>query len=124
MIQIGIDIVAVARLESALALWPRLADRLFTSEERRYAQTRARPGEHLAARFAAKEAAFKALGVGWPRVSWQDVEVVSTGGPPSLVLRGRAAELAAGLSALVSLAHDGGMAAATVLLVAQDPRSA
>jgi holo-[acyl-carrier protein] synthase len=113
----GIDLVDVARFERLLAEWPRMGPRLFTDAERAYAGARHRPGQHLAARFAAKEAAFKALGAGWPEIAWHDVEVVATSGPPRLELRGRAAERAAGARALVSLAHDGGMAVAQVLLV-------
>ncbi|MGH2668363.1 MAG: holo-ACP synthase [bacterium] len=110
----------VARLEAALARWPRLAERLFTQDERDFAARRVRQGEHLAARFAAKEAAFKALGTGWPRLSWQEVEVASSipsGGRPQLRLSGRAAELAGGAQPAISLAHDGGLAVAQVLLV-------
>ena len=61
---VGIDLLEIDRLERALARRPRLAERLFTEEERAYASTRARPGQHLAARFCAKEAVAKALGAG------------------------------------------------------------
>ena len=72
---VGIDLLEIERLEQALARRPRLAERLFTEAERRYAAARARPGQHLAARFCAKEAVAKALGMtAW---SFQDVEVVS-----------------------------------------------
>lgn len=113
----GIDLVDVARFERLLDEWPGMGPRLFTDAERAYAAGRHRPGQHLAARFAAKEATFKALGAGWPRIAWHDVEVVATAGAPELTLRGRAAEHAAGARALVSLSHDGGMAVAQVLLV-------
>ncbi|MGH2721638.1 MAG: holo-ACP synthase, partial [Actinomycetota bacterium] len=59
-----------------------------------------------------------------PRVAWHDVEVVATAGAPQLAFRGRAAELAAGARALVSLSHDGGMAVAQVLLVRDAARPA
>lgn len=117
IVGMGIDLVDVARFERLLDEWPRMGPRLFTDAERAYAAGHDRPGEHLAARFAAKEAAFKALGAGWPRIAWHDVEVVATAGAPHLALRGRAAALAAGARALVSLSHDGGMAVAQVLLV-------
>ena len=120
MLNIGIDIVDVARLEAALARWPRLSQRLFTEEERRYAAGRPHPGASLAARFAAKEATMKALGEGWPKVSWQDVEVVRGTGRPEVRLRGRAAELCGDRHLAVSLAHDGGLAMAQVIL---EPRS-
>lgn len=116
MIATGIDVVDIARLEAALARWPRLAERLFTPGERAYAASRPRPVESLAARFAAKEAAMKALAAGWPRVSWQEIEVVRGDGAPGLVLTGRALELAAGGRCSVALAHDGGVAIASVIL--------
>jgi holo-[acyl-carrier protein] synthase len=112
----GVDIVDVTRLEAVLARWPRLADRLFTPAEQAYAAGHAHPSQSLAARFAAKEAAMKALGAGWPQVSWLDVEVRRGTGRPELVLSGRAAELAAGGRCSVSLAHDAGVAVASVIL--------
>lgn len=122
MYRTGVDIVDIARFEASLARFPRLAARLFTDQERGYCAGRPRPGESLAARFAAKEATFKALGEGWPRVSWHEVEVVP--GPsrrPSLVLTGKALALAGGGRLDVSLAHDGGLAIATVILERPDP---
>ncbi len=86
---VGIDLLEIARLERALERRPRLAQRLFTDAEREYAAGRARPGQHLAARFCAKEAVAKALGLGaW---SFRDVEVVA-GEPPSVRLSGAAAD--------------------------------
>ena len=119
MIRVGIDIVDIARIDRRLREFPRLAGRLFTPEELEYAHSRPNPPEHLAARFAAKEATFKALGVGWPRLSWHQVEVRTKGHrePPQLRLTGRAAELAGECTPLVSLAHDGGIAIAEVLLI-------
>ena len=116
MLSVGIDIVDVARLEAALARWPRLAQRLFTDDERRYASGRPHPTASLAARFAAKEATMKALGEGWPKVSWQDVEVIRAAGRPEVRLRGRAAELCGDGRLAISLAHDGGVAVAQVVL--------
>ena len=119
MIHTGVDIVSVARLEAALARSPRLADRLFTVGEQRYAAARPHPMESLAVRFAAKEATFKALGRGWPRLSWHEVEVVKgPTGRPELALHARAAAIAGGAQLSVSLAHDGGLAIATVIVVA------
>src|SRR6187200_3420421 len=102
---VGIDLLDVERFERALERRPRLADRLFTDAEREYAAGRARPAMHLAARFCAKEAVAKALGLtAW---SWRDVEVVATEGAPEVALSGsvgrRAAEL--GVTATVSLTH-------------------
>ena len=102
---VGIDLLDVARFERALERRPRLAERLFTDAEREYAAGRARPAMHLAARFCAKEAVAKALGLtGW---SFRDVEVVATDAAPELRLSGtvaaRAAELGGELA--ISLTH-------------------
>lgn len=105
MIGVGIDALEIERLESALERRPRLALRLFTDAEREYAARRARPGQHLAARFCAKEAVAKALGLkSW---SFNDVEVVSGDGPPSVRLTGTAAARAGelGVEVSVSLTH-------------------
>ena len=73
-VAVGIDLLEIERLERALARRPRLAHRLFTDGERAYAADRARPAQHLAARFCAKEAVAKALALdAW---SWQDIEVL------------------------------------------------
>ena|SRR5947209_2454595 len=113
--RVGLDLLEIARLERALARRPRLADRLFTPDERAFAAARARPGQHLAARFCAKEAVAKALGLeSW---SWQDVEVVSTGAAPAVRLRGAAAARAAelGVEISLSLTHTGSDAAAVAV---------
>ena len=76
--RVGIDLLEIDRLERALERRPRLAERLFTDAERAYAAARARPGQHLAARFCAKEAVAKALGLeAW---SFRDVEVLGGDG--------------------------------------------
>lgn len=116
MIRVGVDVVHIARLSRVLERYPKLADRLFTPDEKLYARERARPVEHFAARVAAKEATFKALGSGWPTVSWLEVEVISDRGRPSLALSGKAAELAGRGVPSVSLSHDGGIAIAQVIL--------
>ncbi|MBX5470015.1 MAG: holo-ACP synthase [Thermoleophilaceae bacterium] len=116
MAGIGIDLLEIERLERALERRPRLAERLFTEAEREYAEARARPAQHLAARFCAKEAVAKALGLeGW---AFRDVEVVATGGAPSLRLSGAAARRAAelGVRAEVSLTHSRTVAGAVALL--------
>jgi holo-[acyl-carrier protein] synthase len=112
---VGIDLLEIARLEHALERRPRLAERLFTDAERAYAASRARPGQHLAARFCAKEAVAKALGLEvW---SFRDVEVTSTGGAPEVALSGAAAERAAalGVGVRVSLTHTRSEAAAVAI---------
>jgi holo-[acyl-carrier protein] synthase len=102
---VGIDLLEIERLERALERRPRLAERLFTDGERAYAAGRARPGQHLAARFCAKEAVAKALGMeAW---SFRDIEVVSSPGAPAIALHGAAAERAAqlGVAISISLTH-------------------
>ncbi len=96
-------------------------ERVFTPGERAYCLARKDPAPHLAARFAAKEAFLKALGLGLrDGLSWQDLEVVRDAlGRPSLVLGGRAAELVAArnIAAVhLSYSHDGDYAVATVIL--------
>lgn len=117
MIRLGIDVVDIARLQDRMSRWPRLADRLFTPAEQQYCRSRPRPPQHFAARVAAKEATFKALGAGWPELSWTDVEVVAAGDQPVLSLSGKAAELAGTSTPVVSLSHDAGVAVAAVVLV-------
>ena len=110
---IGIDLLEIARLERALERYPRLAERVFSAAEREYAAARARPGRHLAARFAAKEAVVKALGAGGLGLS--EVEVVA-GEPPTVRLSGRAAAAAAGRRVQISLTHSRDNAAAVALV--------
>lgn len=113
---VGIDQLEIERLERAIARRPRLAERLFTDGERAYAASRARPGQHLAARFCAKEATAKALGLD----SWSphDVEVVG-GGTREVHLRlsggaaGHAQRL--GVEVRVSLTHSRSVAAAVAV---------
>ncbi len=105
MAGVGIDLLEIDRLERALERRPALAERLFTDAERAYAAGRARPVMHLAARYCAKEAVAKALGLsGW---SFRDVEVVATGAAPQVNLSGAAARraLEQGVSARISLTH-------------------
>ena len=112
---VGIDLLEIERLERALERTPRLAERLFTEGERDYAASRGRPGQHLAARFCAKEAVAKALGIeSW---NFHEVEVIGTGGPPRIQLSGTAATRAAelGVQVEVSLTHTGREAAAVAI---------
>jgi holo-[acyl-carrier protein] synthase len=113
---IGIDVLEVARLERALARRPALASRLFTDDERAYADAHARPAIHLAARFCAKEAVAKALALeSWP---FGDVEVVATATAPEVRLSGAAAERARELGSYpkISLTHTRDTAAAVAIL--------
>ncbi len=115
---LGIDIIEIDRIRRALKRRPRMAERLFTERERAYCGRRKDPAPHYAARFAAKEAAAKALGR-WLR--WQEVEVINDArGRPTLVLSGEAAQLARiaeGGRTLVSLSHGADYAVAAVMLV-------
>lgn len=112
----GVDLIEIARLESALERRPGLADRIFSFRELEFAAGRARPGRHLAARFAAKEAALKALGLGGLRL--HEVEVEGGGDvAPRLRLSGAAAAVARErrVSLDVSLTHSRDLAAAVVV---------
>ena len=116
MTGVGLDLLEIERLERALERRPQLADKLFTPGERAYAEAKSRPGQHLAARFCAKEAVAKALGLrGW---SFRDVEVVATPGSPQVLLTGApAAAAAAGrLTVSISLTHTASVAGAVAVL--------
>ncbi len=119
VICIGIDAVEVDRFRRLLARRPAVASRLFTEGELAYGSRYADPAPRLAARFAAKEAVMKALGVGLGAFAFRDVEVVSSpSGAPSLVLRGAAEELAGRLGVegwRVSLTHTASLAQAVAL---------
>lgn len=122
-IGVGVDLVDIDRVEDLINRHgERALRRLLTEGERRYCLSMPRPAQHIAARLAAKEAAYKALQrAGDARaVGWRDCEIIQNGdGSPSLVLHGRAGEAAARLSAsdaLVSLTHSDRAAAAVVIL--------
>jgi holo-[acyl-carrier protein] synthase len=118
----GIDIAEVARLRQAIERFgDRFLQRIFTAGEIRYCDSKANRVERYAARFAAKEAAMKALGTGWNRgVRWRDCEVVRMpGGRPTINFHGQAAEFAAKLgvtNAALSLSHTAEQAIAQVIL--------
>ena len=101
---------------------PRFAERVFTEAERAYCESRgAVAAQHYAARFAAKEAALKALQTGWSGgIGWQDVEVsAKESGAPVILFHGRARELyqqSGATSALISIAHTSEHAIAEVIL--------
>jgi len=119
---LGVDLTRIERFRSLLAEEKvGVVQRIFTPGERAYALTKRDPAPHLAARFAAKEAFLKALGLGLRQgISWHQMEVVRDElGKPSLQLTGRAAELFGerGLTRLLlSYSHDGDYAFATVIL--------
>jgi holo-[acyl-carrier protein] synthase len=118
IVGLGIDVVDVERFALTLERTEGLAQRLFTAAELVTGTGAARSATSLAARFAAKEAVAKALGGGGGML-WTDAEVVlDAAGRPSLTVSGTVAERAASLGVVrwhVSLAHDGGVATATVL---------
>src|SRR5919201_550328 len=118
----GIDIVEVPRIGAAVERFgERFLNRVFTASEVRYCRSKQNVIERFAARFAAKEAGFKAIGTGWRQgVTWKDVEVGrEPGGRPTICFSGRAAEFAAKLGmrrALLSLSHTPAQAIAHVIL--------
>jgi holo-[acyl-carrier protein] synthase len=122
IVGLGIDVVEVARLASALNRHgDHFVDRVFTVAEQAACDARGDRVLALAARFAAKEACLKALGTGWAEgLGFRDVEVVREGNqPPRLVLHGAAALRAEALGVVrshVSLTHQPGTAAAVVIL--------
>ncbi len=118
----GIDIVEVPRIGATLARFGRrFLQKVFTEAEVRYCESKQNKTERYAARFAAKEAALKAIGTGWRRgVGWREVEVGhEPGGRPTIHFSGRAAEFAARLGmkrAALSLSHTKEQAVAQVIL--------
>lgn len=115
---IGVDLVDIARMAAALDRTPALADRLFTDRERVTSTGRSRSASSLAARFAAKEAVAKALGV--PRgMDWHHCEILSDDdGRPMLTVSGSVAAAARGQGIgrfRLSLTHDAGIALAVVV---------
>jgi holo-[acyl-carrier protein] synthase len=122
IVAIGIDIVDIARVEEILARrGERFRNRVFTQAEIDYCEGRASRLESYAVRFAAKEAAMKALGTGWGKgVGWHDIEVVrAEAGAPEIQLRGHALERMKELGARkahLSLTHSRAVAMAQVIL--------
>ena len=118
----GVDIVEVPRVAAAIARFGhRFLRRIFTEHEIRYCQSKHNSVERFAARFAAKEAAFKAIGTGLRRgVTWHDAEVTRhPGGRPTLAFHRRGAEFAAQLGVkhvALSLSHTEQHAIAHVIL--------
>ena len=106
---LGVDICEIERMERALARHPTLARRVFTADERAYCDSRARPAESYAGRFAAREAGIKALG-GYRGRRWQDISVSrQPSGAPGIVLAGNARTRAEALGVdrlLVTFTHE------------------
>ncbi len=117
------DLVLISKVRRVFEGKQSLLAEVFTEEELRYCTAQRRPFQHLAARFAAKEAVLKGLGTGMTgRMSWREVETVHGAcGEPRLVLRGEVARMAAskGLArCALSLTHAGNYAVAAVVFTA------
>lgn len=107
---IGVDVVDIARFQESLERTPALAAKLFTESERTHTQS------SLAARFAAKEALYKALSPDHG-LAWHDAEVINhPNGRPDFLFRGEIAELIDGAKVHLSLSHDAGIASAMVVI--------
>lgn len=122
----GIDAIEVARIAEMLRKHDdRFLTRVYTEDEIGYAAKARRRAEHLAARFAAKEAALKAMGTGLARgIQWTEVEVTFLpSGRPTILLHGRALEVASGMEIdewQLSLTHTRELAIASAIAVARD----
>jgi holo-[acyl-carrier protein] synthase len=128
VIRTGIDVVEIARIQALIDRHERVTQRLFTPQELRYCQSRGQVADHLAARFAAKEAIFKLLGAARDDgLTFHDVEVVSSSaGRPAAILTGRALEIARlrGIEMIdLSLSHDAGIAVAQAVALAHPHRA-
>lgn len=116
----GVDLVEVSRVEALIGrLGKRALSRLFTPQEVRYCRRQHSPGQHFAARFAAKEAVMKVLGTGWSAgVAWRDIEILRAGGRPEASLKGAAARRAKKIGVKrihLSLSHTAGLAVAQAI---------
>jgi holo-[acyl-carrier protein] synthase len=126
MIGIGTDLVELDRFRATLERTPSIVDRLFTEAEQAYAMLRRDPTERFAARFAAKEAVLKALGLGIGGVAFRDIEVVrAESGEPSLVLHGGAIDAAEARGVrrwLLTMTHTDQVAQAIAVALGDEPR--
>ena len=117
---LGVDLCEIARIERAIARHPTFRDRVFTPEEIAYCESKARPAESYAGRFAAREAAIKALG-GYAGRRWQDISVTRhASGAPSILLDGNAKRRADALGVsriLITFTHERTNAVAFALAV-------
>ncbi len=120
MIQgVGIDIVDVARLRTAIDSWgSHLLKKVFTDGEIQYCNSKKNPYEHYAARFAAKEAVSKALELGWRGgFRWKDVEIRNDpSGKPGVILYEHVNKLLANSRVLLSLSHTEGTVVAVAII--------
>jgi holo-[acyl-carrier protein] synthase len=122
IIGLGLDATEIDRVAATMKRFgDRFLGRIFTPGEIAYCTRRRTPAIHFAGRFAAKEAAMKALGTGRSRgVLWRDIEVVRRGGPPQLQFHGGAERRFAavgGRSSLLTITHSRDLALAQVLIL-------
>ncbi len=124
VVSVGTDLVDIDRMRTVIERRPRFIDRVFTPSERAYCLARNDPAERFAARFAAKEAVLKALGLGLGGANMNDIEVIRhDSGQPELRLHGRAGELAAAAgigSWLITMSHSDHVAHVFVAGLAPD----
>ena len=121
VVGIGIDIVEVARIQKALLGARTMEEKVFTEVEIGYCRKRKLMYQHFAGRFAAKEAALKALGTGWSEgIRWKDVEILEgESGAPKLEFHAKAKRLfqsSGAKVALISITYSSGQAVAIVVL--------
>jgi holo-[acyl-carrier protein] synthase len=117
---LGVDVCEIARMERALERHPTMRARVFTPEEVAYCDSRARPAESYAGRFAAREAVIKALG-GYRGRGWQDISVGrGAAGAPEIRLTGNAKRRADALgiaTVLITFTHERSLAVAVAVAV-------
>ena len=123
IVGLGLDATEIPRIDATIERFgERFLQRIFTDGEIAYCMRRKHPEVHFAGRFAAKEAAMKALGTGRSQqVLWRNIEVVRRGGPPQLAFHGGAARRFASIgahSSLLTITHTDTLALAQVLLLA------
>jgi holo-[acyl-carrier protein] synthase len=116
---IGIDVVEISRMQKAIDQWgDAFLDKIFTPNEISYARSKAHPAQHLAGRFAVKEAVAKALASGWSGgFRWKDVEVENDpAGKPSVVVHGHIRRMLGERRLLASISHSGNVAVACAII--------
>lgn len=118
---LGTDLVEVVRISAAMDKSDQFREMIFSAKEIAYCETKTNKFEHYAARFAAKEAFFKALGTGWlTGTTFNEVEVINNDdGKPEIFLSGQTAETLAPMritNIMVSLSHVKAMAQAVVII--------
>ena len=122
IIGLGMDATEIDRIKTVIAQYgDRFLHRIFTDGEIAYSTRRRDPAPHFAGRFAAKEAAMKALGTGHTQgVLWRDIEVLRASGPPQLRFHGGAAarfKVLGATSSLLTITHSQTLAIAQVMLL-------